>query len=151
MPSVKLSNPDLTQHPPRSARVRLGGYTHLPRLLDKARASVAGKNGEYHFNCPMDRQFFDFTGIDHEALLAEVKLDRSDSEMIAWVRGKTKRLPSEIAAWSSWLDLHGPGAPEGHEWLAGLVKGDGAKERDDIRSFADLLDLDDYVTFGGKG
>ena len=150
MSSIKLSNPDLTQHPPRSPRVRLGGYVHLPRLLDKARATAAGKNGEYHFNCPLDRQFFDFTGIDHEALLAEAKQGKSDSEMLAWVRSKTKRLPSEVAAWSSWLDLHGPGGPEGHEWLAGVVKGAG-KDRDDIRSFADLLDLDDYVSFGGKG
>jgi hypothetical protein len=150
MSSLKLSNPDLTQHPPRSPRVRLGGYVHLPRLLDKARATGAGQNGEYHYNCPLDRQFFDFTGVDHEALLAEVKLGRSDSEMLAWVRAKTKRQPAEVAAWSSWLDLHGPGGAEGHEWLASVVKGAG-KERDDIRSFADLLDLDDYVSFGGKG
>jgi hypothetical protein len=151
MPSVKLSNPDLTQHPPRSPRVSLGGYVHLPRLLDKARATGAGKNGEYHYNCPLDRQFFDFTGIDHDALLAEAKAGKSDSEMLAWVRSKTKRIPAEIAAWSCWLDRHGPGGAEGHEWLAGVVKGDGGKDRDDIRSFADLLDLDDYVTFGGKG
>jgi hypothetical protein len=26
-----------------------------------------------------------------------------------------------------------------------------AGDRDDIRSFADLLDLDDYVSYGGKG
>ena len=32
---------DLTQHPPRSLRVRLGGYVHLARLLDKARAVLA--------------------------------------------------------------------------------------------------------------
>jgi hypothetical protein len=26
-----------------------------------------------------------------------------------------------------------------------------APDRDDVRSFADLLDLDDYASFGGKG
>jgi len=150
MSSILLSSPDLTQHPPRSLRVRLGGYAHLPRLLDKARATAAGKNGEYHFNCPLDRQFFDFTGVDHEALLAEVKKGVSDSGMLGWVRSHTNRQPWEVAAWSTWLDGHGPGGPEGHEWLAGVVKG-AAPDRDDIRSFADLLDLDDYVTFGGRG
>src|SRR5436190_2385446 len=50
---INYSAPDLTQHPPRSVRVRLGGYTHLPRLLDKARAVVHGKNGPYHYNCPL--------------------------------------------------------------------------------------------------
>ena len=36
---------NLTQRPPRSPRVRLGGYTILPRILDKARASLAGTLG----------------------------------------------------------------------------------------------------------
>ena len=39
---ISYSTPDLTQHPPRSPRVRLGGFVHLPRLLDKARAYAAG-------------------------------------------------------------------------------------------------------------
>lgn len=43
---VDYCHPDLTQHPPRSPRVRLGGFAHLPRLLDKARAVAAGTNGE---------------------------------------------------------------------------------------------------------
>ena len=42
-----MNAPNLTQHPPRSPRVRLGGYTILPRLLDKARAVIAGTAGEY--------------------------------------------------------------------------------------------------------
>ena len=40
---------DLTQRPPRSPRQRLGGYAILPRALDKGRATIAGKQGEYHF------------------------------------------------------------------------------------------------------
>ncbi len=50
-----LNAPDLTQRPPRSPRQRLGGYAILPRMLDKGRATIAGKQGEYHFNCPLDR------------------------------------------------------------------------------------------------
>lgn len=147
---INYSAPDLTAHPPRSVRVRLGGYAHLPRLLDKARATISGKNAGYHYNCPMDRTFFDFTGIDHEAFLAELKKGRSDTEMLAYVRAHTKRLPAEIYAWSAWVDQHGPGGAAGHEWIAETVKA-AAADRDDIRSFADLLDLDDYVSYGGKG
>ena len=55
---LNLSAPDLTQFPPRSGRVKLGGYVHLPRLLDKARASLTGKAGEYHYNCALDQHFF---------------------------------------------------------------------------------------------
>ena len=150
MSRMNYSAPDLTQHPPRSPRVRLGGYAHLARLLDKARATAANKAGAYKYNCPMDRHFFDFTGLDHEALLAEVKKGKSDTEMLAWVRAATKRTPAEVCAWSIWLEQHGPGGAGGHEWIAESIKA-GAGERDDIRSFADLLDLDDYVSFGGKG
>ncbi|MSU64556.1 MAG: DUF5069 domain-containing protein [Opitutus sp.] len=141
---------DLTQNPPRSVRVRLGGFAHLPRLLDKARAVVAGKNGPYKYDCAIDKLFFEFTGIGQEALLAEVKKGGSDTAMLEWVRANTKRLRFEILAWSSWLEQHGPGGASGHEWFAESVKA-AAGERDDIRAFAELLDLDDYVSFGGKG
>ncbi len=149
-PMQNLSAPDFTQFPPRSPRVKLGGYTHLPRLLDKARATITGKNTDYHYNCPLDQHFFNFTGIDHDALLAELKLGRSDSEMLAWVRAHTKRLPSEIAAWSAWLATLSPGGSPGHEWFAEVIKS-GAADRDDAYGFFELLDMDDYVSFGGKG
>jgi hypothetical protein len=145
-----LSAPDLTKHPPRSPRVRLGGYAHLPRLLDKARATSAGKNGDYTYNCPLDQHFFAFTGINPEALLTEVKLGRSDSEMMAWVREHSKRLPCEIAAFSAWMERHSPGGAPGHEWFGEAIKA-GAPDRDDLPAFFDLLDMDDYVSFGGRG
>jgi hypothetical protein len=147
---LKLANPDLAQHPPRSPRAQLGGYAHLPRLLDKARATLAGKNGEYHYNCPMDRHFFEFTGIAHKALLLEVKKGRSDSQMLAWIRQHSERLPAEIAAWTAWMRLLAPGGSPGHEWIAEVIKANGP-DRDDIVTFFDLLDLDDFVAFGGQG
>jgi Domain of unknown function (DUF5069) len=65
--------PDLTQRPPRSPRMRLGGYVLMPRILDKGRASFAGKLGEYRYNCKgMDRHFFNFVGLDHESLTKEI-------------------------------------------------------------------------------
>ena len=147
---INYSSPDLTQHPPRSLRVQIGGFVHLGRLLDKARASIGGKNAGYHFNCPLDRQFFEFTGINHETMLAEIKTGKSDTEILAWVRANTGRTPFEIRAWSNWMEQHGPSGAGGHEWVAETIKAN-AGERDDIRSFADLLDLDDYVSYGGKG
>ncbi len=147
---LNFSAPDLTQHPPRSVRVRLGGYAHLPRLLDKARASAAGKLAGYKYNCPLDRHFFAFTGINPEELLAAAGTGKSDSEMLAWVRERAPRAAHEIRSWSEWLELNGPGGAAGHEWFAESIKAH-AGDRDDIRSFADLLDLDDYVSFGGKG
>jgi len=41
--STPIANTDLTQRPPRSMRSRLGGFVLLPRILDKGRATLAGK------------------------------------------------------------------------------------------------------------
>ena len=75
---LNLSAPDLTQHPPRSPRVRLGGYVIFARALDKCRAALAGTSGEYHFDCPLDRKFFTFTGISPKAFEREVTKGRGD-------------------------------------------------------------------------
>lgn len=147
---INMFTPDLTQHPPRSPRLKLGGYVHLPRLLDKARAVIAGKAGEYGYNCPLDRHFFAFTGIDHEALLQEIKTGKTDSEILAWVDAHTSRRPYEIAQWSAWLTSHSAASVDMHEWFAEMIK-KGAPLREDITTFFDLLDLDDYVSYGGKG
>ncbi len=147
---INLSNPDLTQHPPRSPRVKLGGYVHLPRLLDKARAFIAGKAGEFHYNCPLDGRFFTFTGITPEAMLQEIKTGKNDGEMLVWVASKTTRQPWEIAQWSAWLSQLSVGSADMHGWFVEMIKGN-APEREDITTFFDLLDLDDYVSYGGKG
>ena len=146
---INYSAPDLTQHPPRSVRVRIGGYAHLARLLDKARAVLAGKAAEYHYNCPLDQMFFAFTGIGHEAMLAAIKTGQSDVEILAWIGTQTKRQPFEIVTWSAWMEQVGPGSSDGHEWIGGVIKGN-KSARDDIRSFAEMLDLDDFISYGGK-
>lgn len=144
--------PDLTQRPPRSMRVRLGGYVILPRMLDKCRATIVKKNGEYHFNCPLDQHFINFVGIDPEAFKAEAAKGRDDGEMLQWVNenAKHKRSPWEIKQWSQYHDQRGPDSDA--ETLAYFAEAVGkfTKTREDIRTWPDLLDLDDYVTFGGR-
>ena len=146
---INYSAPNLTEHPPRSLRVRIGGSAHLARLLDKARAVIAGKAGDFHYNCPIDKLFFTFTGITEDVMLAEIKTGKTDLQILTWVNERSKRAPHEVIAWSAWLEQVGPGSAEGHEWIASVIKGN-KSEREDIRSFADNLDLDDYHSFGGK-
>jgi len=149
--SINYSQPDLSQHPPRSPRVRLGGFVHFARLLDKARAHLAGKMGEYIWNCPLDQRFFAFTGVAADALLEAVKAGRSDAEMVEWLNAAMKpaRQPWEIVAWSQWLENLAPGDVSRHQSFAEHIEKMGPK-RDDIRTMFDRLDLDDYYSFGGK-
>jgi hypothetical protein len=37
---------DLTLRPPRSPRIRLGGFAILARMLDKGRATIAGHQAQ---------------------------------------------------------------------------------------------------------
>ena len=142
---------DLTKQPPRSARVRLGGYALLPRCIDKGRAEINGKNGEYHFNCPLDQRFLEFAGIDAEALRKELAAGKGDGEILEWVQAnaKHKRTDAEIAGWSSWQEQRAPSDPEGREYFNEL-HAKIAPKREDISTWQDLLDVDDYVSFGGK-
>src|SRR5215211_2435575 len=93
---------DLTKQPPRSPRVRLGGYVMLPRMLDKGRAAVAGTLGEFKYACPLDQRFLEFVGIDPEALKKQLAAGKSDGEVLEWIDANAKRKASagEILAWS---------------------------------------------------
>ncbi len=152
MNTTLTSAPNLAQRPPRSPRVRLGGYILLARILDKGRAEIAGTAGEYKYNNPMDHHFFGFVGLSAKALRAELEKGLGDGEILSWVEENAapKRTPWEIQQWSAWLNERGPdGDVETLEFFSKRV-GDLSKTRADVKTWADYLDLDDHVTFGGK-
>jgi hypothetical protein len=142
---------DLTQRPPRSPRVRLGGYAILPRTLDKGRADLIGKIGEYHFNCPLDQRFLSFAGVDADKLKEFLSRGKSDSEVLEWLESnaKNKHTPLEIAAWSEAQNNGVPTDLDSRKFFNELQEKT-APDRKDVATWFDLLDIDDYVTFGGK-
>tara|TARA_Y100001934_G_scaffold279951_1_gene385237 strand:+ start:8810 stop:9175 length:366 start_codon:yes stop_codon:yes gene_type:complete len=120
--------------------------------LDKCRATIAGKNGEYHYDCPIDQRFFYFAGIDPAELRAQIEKGLGDGEILAWVTENSKTKPEEweIANWSGFREAAVPGDNESREFVNEMMSADGADEREDIQTWFDVLDLDDHVTFGGK-
>ena len=146
-----MNYPDLTQRPPRSARVRLGGFVILARILDKCRATLAGKNGEYSYACPLDPRFFAFTGIDPEALKAEVAKDLGDGALLAWIQASAplQRADHEIESWSRFRENSAPGDNGSRSYISGEVEKTGGAEREDLATWFEWLDYDDYVSFGG--
>lgn len=144
--------PDLSQRPPRSPRVRLGGYVILARILDKGRAELAGTEGQYVYNNPMDRHWFRFVGIEADALKAALEEGKGDGEILAWVEehATLPRTPWEIQQWSAWHNERGPdGDVETLEFFTKQVRSV-SENREDIRTWFDYLDADDHVTFGGR-
>jgi hypothetical protein len=131
--------------------VRLGGYVTLPRMLDKGRATVTGKNGEYHYACPMDQRLLEFTGIDAEALKKQLAAGKGDWEILEWIQSnaKHKRTDPEIAAWSEFAEKRVPTDAESRSYFNELHQ-KAAPKHEDVATWFDLLDVDDYVSFGGK-
>jgi hypothetical protein len=107
--NTKTVPTDLTQRPPRSFHVRLGGFVILPRMLDKGRATVVKKNGEYNYNSSTDQHLVRFLGFDPEALLKELAAGKGDGEILRWVQfhSKIPRAPWEIEAWSAYMEKRG--------------------------------------------
>ena len=82
---------DLTQRPPRSPRVKLGGYVILPRMLDKGRAELAGKVVNTILRVLWISVSSAFTGLSAEDILSLLKQGKSDSEVLAWIREHVKQ------------------------------------------------------------
>ena len=143
---------DLTQRSPRSFRVRLGNYVILARMLDKGRATLARKNGDYKYNSGTDQHLVRFLGFDPEALLKELATGKGDGEILEWVQShsKTPRLPWEIEAWSAFFEKRGPDSDAETLELFAEYVGELSKSREDIKTWFEAIELDDYVSFGGK-
>ena len=149
---MALNNaPDLTKRPPRSPRVRLGGYAILPRMLDKGRATIARKNGEYIYACPLDERFLEFVGLKADALKQQLAAGKGDGEILQWIQknARHKRTDPEIAAWSEFAERRVPSDAESRQYFNELHQ-KAAPKREDVATWFDLLDLDDFVSFGGK-
>lgn len=63
---LRAMAPGLNRSAPRSPYVALGEEfpAVAARLVDKCRAELLGQSGSYHYNCPMDRQFFAAAGLE---------------------------------------------------------------------------------------
>jgi hypothetical protein len=143
---------DLTKRPPRSFRVRLGNYVILARMLDKGRATLAKKNGEYNYNSATDQRLVQFLGFNPDVMLKELAAGKGDGEMLAWVQSHSKipRTPWEIEAWSVFMEKRGPDSDA--ETLAFFAEylGKFSKTREDVKTWFEAIELDDYTSFGGK-
>ncbi len=87
---------------PRSPRQTLAGYVLAARAVDKCRSVLAGCQGEYHSNCPLDQRWLKFAEIEYDAFRAVVASGASDAEIATWITEHAKQRPrAEIIAWNN--------------------------------------------------
>ena len=86
-----------------------------------------------------------------EALKKELVAGKGDGEILEWIEknAKNKRTDAEIATWSEFAERRVPTDAESRDYFSELQK-KSAPTREDIATWFDLLDVDDYVSFGGK-
>ena len=136
---------DLTKEPPRSPHADIGGFVILGRTIDKCRALLWGKIGEYHFDCPLDNQLFGFMGIKGADFKAFVAEGHSDGEIAEWVKkeGQTKT-DAEIAEWNEMVSSNNyAGKADKKAWLEGENVRLGL---DKDATLFDMLDADDKAS-----
>jgi hypothetical protein len=101
---VKLLAPDLRdgKEYPRSPRTTLGGYLLAARAVDKCRAVLANRQGDYHSNCPLDQRWLKFAEIDYNLFREFVATGATDEEISTWIGQNAKKRPrAEIIAWNN--------------------------------------------------
>src|ERR1700689_1121334 len=96
-----LEDRDLTKQAPHSPRDRFGGFAIIGRTVDKCRASISGKLGEYHYDCPLDNQLFGFKGIKGDQFKTAVASAKTYEEVATWLESRGyQKTPAEIREWS---------------------------------------------------
>jgi hypothetical protein len=133
---------DLTKEYPRSVRDKWQGVVMLGRAVDKGRATAAGTNGEYNYDCPMDQAVFEFLNIDAAQLLDAIKKSDNDSGVEDYTRSfVAAKTPDEIEEFNrTFLERRPSGDSIGFfEELRNSV----APDRTDVVTWVDVLDLDE--------
>jgi quercetin dioxygenase-like cupin family protein len=119
---------DLRAEEPHPLDCELDGYAWIPRMLDKARATLAGTAGDYQFGCPVDHTCMARLGVspalvlelaarhaDDHAVLAELHRNGIPDARDAWFDGAA--VEDELQEQGTYLRVRGsdqiPQAPGG--------------------------------------
>ncbi len=134
---------DLRTGFPRSMRVKMAGYVHLARMIDKCRAVLAGTEGEYIYPCPMDDRLMEFAGITADQFTAAVKANSSDDLVEKWfTRIVNTHTPAELDAWNRMMLSRGPSTLKKQEYF-NILRDAVDPSRTDLTAWADLQDLEE--------
>jgi Domain of unknown function (DUF5069) len=128
------------------------GLVYFARMLDKMRLKARDElSSDYFVGVDDDPTVFDarctrFLGVDYNELVDRTLKGGSDEEILEWCF-KRGRKPSEeeIKIWNAFLLKRG-WRDEGSADLEEAKKREGLEDRDDIRTWVDLHDVEEGRT-----
>jgi hypothetical protein len=129
----------------RSPYDRLGGYVHLPRLIDKARLHRKGLLDGYNYKTVgFDKHLLAFLNIDPEAFEETANRLDDDEAIARWVQQNgAGHSREEIEKWNEALIARHPDTPEKRARFMHLLNEAGGEGRADIRTYFDLIEFDE--------
>jgi Domain of unknown function (DUF5069) len=130
---------------PRSPYEKLGGYVHLPRLIDKARLKAQDLlNGYNYKTVGFDRHLLTFLNVDGDRFEEVVRAAVNDLIVLRWVQqnGRAHTL-TEIAHWNDSMISRRPDTPEKVERFKRILAEVGGDEGSGVETYFDLIEFEE--------
>jgi hypothetical protein len=131
---------------PRSPREVMSGWVYLPRFVDKIRLHLAGKlHPDYanNFKQGFDARWLEAAGLSAEQFIEVVRGSITDGQVADWVRQNVRKTDAEKKAFADLILNRGNDTDETRARLAQRKKEAGMTHRDDVKTFADLIEADE--------
>ncbi len=130
---------------PRSPYDRLGGYVHLPRLIDKARLHRKGLlNGYNYKTVGFDKHLLAFLQLDPDAFEEVASRYEDDDAVLTWVQQNgAKHSGDAIEQWNQAMISRHPDTAAKRARFLHFLKEAGGEGRTDIKTYFDLIEFDE--------
>ena len=130
---------------PRSPYEKLGGYVHLPRLIDKARLHRKGLlNGYNYKTVGFDKHLLVFLKLNGNAFEDVANNLDDDGAILHWVQENGARhLPESIEQWNEAMISRHPDTAVKKARFLHFLKEAGGEGRNDVRTYFDLIEFDE--------
>lgn len=133
---------DLTRDYPRGPREQLDGMMLLPRAIDKARAQLEGKLGEYkYYGCRFNLHLFNTLGVTEDEFLDAVRRSPNDEAVVEWIREYVRPERDKVEKMHHWVLHNEPASNEREEFCDELEKIDPGN--DYVNTWTELIDLEE--------
>lgn len=130
---------------PRSPYERLGGYVHLPRLIDKARLHNRGLLDGYNYKTVgFDKHLLQFLQVDPDAFEKAATELKDDAAILEWLRQNgVAHSEEEIEHWNQAMISRHPDTAVKRARFNHFLKEAGGEGRTDIATYFDLIEFDE--------
>jgi Domain of unknown function (DUF5069) len=130
---------------PRSPYEKLGGYVHLPRLIDKAKLHRKGLLDGYNYKTVgFDKHLLAFLELSGDAFEEAANRLEEDAAILNWVlENGAKHSLEAIEQWNQAMVSRYPDTAAKNARFLHFLKEAGGEGRKDIRTYFDLIEFDE--------